>query len=282
MDEARLRWRGPLQAAEQKLQPLRAELLAATELSIQETRPDDRAFRNLQTLLALLRADYGRGLRGLMLLPSHESLPDKVASKLLELKNEFDAHSKRLRSEHNDLRTELNQVLAPKRQELLQRGSFAELAAIDYRLQKESFWITSIRVFARRTPRVGAMEAAELCDVDNDRYAIRYVVDQSLSWLPRSEIIFDRIEVKDANAELWLPNDKTYSALDNAGKARPAVETFDFDIGQEIQALYGKDWHNVVVEDVSPFGVLIRWEDMGKQNMQLLPRNRVREIAKAE
>ncbi len=230
----------------------------------------------------LLHADYGRGLRGWMLIEEDASLPEPLGDELTALKlehrrrlDEWLITNQQIIDEYRDKR--------PFRKKHLDALDFEKLMSIEIALHEHERPFQPLRIFAYRFDNATEPEEANLYLVSKDgSYSIEFLRDHSLARLPRKRVCLSLYDLNAAqlkNLSLRDLNDSSSSTNPQTNPQPGSVpsQTAGYtERGEGYLGLNSGKWQACSVLDSSPFGLVIHWADATEPVYPIVPRAHVR------
>ena len=255
--------------AEQDFDPERKELKSELSSAAQSSDLTSAQTAAIAALNQLMRADYGRGFRGMMLCQAEPALPSALHHRVEQFRRRFHAQLDEYRTRREAEFAKLRQQLAPLRAQHLGRSEFGELMAIDLRLDELRYALRPIWIFASRPPSAPQPESALLLDARDAQFRVRFRRDDFECWLSGTQVVLrpsDSVPLDELN----VPHP------DDAIGGSPLTESSRVVEEETLLCYRGNMWHPVKVVDVSPFGVVVHWDGLSSDQDRVEPRMRLR------
>ena len=267
-----------LATAQRELEPLRNRSIELAQASIRDRQLSEEQRGAALAIAELLRAPYGRGLRGIMLCKASQELPDELRVSVRSLLQAFVKKVDQLQPAHARLLRDLDTRLEGSRRERLAKLKLEEQMVIDLQLAETTHLIQPLRVRANRSSRTNLFEDARLIELREDdeqyRYRVEFLIDGTMQWVDESQLTTHMPE-------------RTKSMADTlalaSGPGELANDETDFSAGQvfAISARSPFGWKPVTVVDESALGVAVRWHGTAEPIEFYFPRHELRIVTQS-
>lgn len=239
-------------------------------------------------VVASLTSDYGEGIRGTLVFdvdprlnPEASKLVEQYLEKAENLRNEMNsAHAKNV--------AECRSKLRPKRVALVQKNDFLGAALIDLHIARRTYpikpiWIricTQVSPFSTQAA-YDLSSPALLFARSKEKGFLILGANRQLDWLARDRVTlsysdYSTSEDEIAKHKIWT---NRYEFNPKHPSSKPLEVGMRLKKGDQVLVPVLIGWHERRVEDLSPFGVVVRVSDKDvSSSLDILPRGIVRWI----